>query len=81
MKIYIFFNLSLTLLFSCLGGCGGGDMPQAPDKPLTTVVADAPTAKRLSITADSAVNLQDAISVLKMIVGLDINSNGTPFTA
>ena len=41
------------------------------------------TAKILSSasTVEPAVNLQDAISVLKMIVGLDINSNGEPITA
>ena len=81
MKNYRIFHLSILFLIGCLDGCGGGDMPPSPDTYPTTTVTSTPTVKRLSATTDSAIDLQDAISVLKMIVGLDINPNGAPITA
>lgn len=56
-------------------------MPPSPDMSPTTTATSTPAVKRLSVTTVSAVDLQDAISVLKMIVGLDINPNGAPITA
>ena len=74
-----------------LVACGGGDPDvAASQQPIQVQRSDGPVmAKALGASVveatssplvDQAVNLQDAIAVLKMIVGLDVNGAGQPVT-
>ena len=87
--------LSLGLLLQACGGGGAQDSAVQPlQAPASQAISAAPAAhaKALAATsatdsagstlADQAVNLQDAIAILKMIVGLNINADGkspTPY--
>lgn len=75
-----FTALSLALLASC----GGGD----PEPPPAQSIKATPKAVKLatssstsSALAAAAVDLSDAIAILKMIVGLSINGSDEPTTA
>ncbi len=83
MRLGGIFCIPIALLIGCFSACGGGDMPPETGQSQAAKSPSSATAKILSSasTVEPAVNLQDAISVLKMIVGLDINSNGEPITA
>jgi hypothetical protein len=76
----LFGRVAISLI-CLLSACGGGDIPQSTESSSTAIVASTPTVKKLSVATESAVNLQDAISVLKMIVGLDVNPNAEAITA
>lgn len=74
--------LAALLCVAFLASCGGGD-PEPPQS-----IQSSPPAARLAATsaspsslAASAIDLSDAIAILKMIVGLDINGSGEPTTA
>jgi hypothetical protein len=69
----------VVLLAANLIGCGGGDSPgvEAASK-IAAPVNTTPKIKILSVSADSSITLQDAIAVLKMIVGLEVNPDGAP---
>lgn len=71
-------------LLSLMVGCGGGesDVRIVANQSQPTVSSMVSTAKILSIRAviDQQVSLQDAIAVLKIIVGLDINPGGAAIT-
>ena len=77
-----------ALLFA-LTACGGGGGNQAASDTSTSPAAvlqvqAAPTAiasTTASPVAAKAVDLTDAIAILKMIVGLDVNAGGAPLTA
>ena len=71
-----------ALLAAILSACGGGDNPgvEAASK-IAAPVNTTPKIKILSVSADSSITLQDAIAVLKMIVGLEVNPDGAPITA
>ena len=79
----------LSLLFA-LTACGGGGGNQANSdasmSPAAVLQVQAlPSAIESSTTASAvaakAVDLTDAIAILKMIVGLDVNSGGAALTA
>ena len=80
--------VSLALLV-VLTACGGGGGPTASDTATSPAavlqVLAAPSAIESSTTASpvaaKAVDLTDAIAILKMIVGLDVNAGGAPLTA
>ena len=80
--------VSLALLVA-LTACGGGGGPTASDTATSPAVVlqvqAVPSAIETSTTASpvaaKAVDLTDAIAILKMIVGLDVNAGGTPLTA
>jgi hypothetical protein len=86
--------LAQCMVAVTLVACGGGDPdggtpPLAPSsqtqqvgavgmaRPLGVSVVDAAPSELVN----QAVNLQDAIAILKMIVGLDVNAGGQPTTA
>jgi len=81
---------SLALLVA-LTACGGGGGNQAASDTSTSPAAvlqvqAMPSAIESSTTTASlvaakAVDLTDAIAILKMIVGLDVNAGGAPLTA
>ena len=84
--------LLFVIAVSVLPACGGGDVqnPAATDTskssfepklPLLRAVAEITPVSTSSALASQAVNLQDAIAILKMIVGLEVNSSGQPVTA
>jgi len=77
-------------LLVALTACGGGGGPTASDtatSPAAVLQVQAvPSAIESSTTTASpvaakAVDLTDAIAILKMIVGLDVNTGGAPLTA
>ena len=84
--------LTLGLLLQACGGGSEDSNTQPLQAPASLAVSAAPAghAKALattsatdsagSVLADQAVTLQDAIAILKMIVGLDINADGKPPT-
>jgi len=81
--------LSLALL-AMLTACGGGGGNQAssdsaPSPAAVLQVQALPSAIESSTTASpvaaKAVDLTDAIAILKMIVGLDVNTGGAALTA
>ena len=85
-------RLLFVIAVSVLPACGGGDVqnPAATDTsqssfepklPLPRAVAEITPVSTSSALASQAVNLQDAIAILKMIVGLEVNSSGQPVTA
>lgn len=87
-----FFILLFVITVSVLPACGGGDVqnPAATDAsqsgfqpklPIPRAGAEITSASTSSALASQAVNLQDAIAILKMIVGLEVNSSGQPVTA
>ena len=78
----------LSLLFA-LTACGGGGGNQANSdasmSPAAVLQVQAlPSAIESSTTASAvaakAVDLTDAIAILKMIVGLDVNAGGAALT-
>ena len=83
-------HLAALALIATLTACGGGGSPTASDSatpPAAVLQVQAvPSAIESSTTTASAVaakavDLTDAIAILKMIVGLDVNTGGTPVTA
>ena len=79
----------LALLFA-LTACGGGGGNQANSdasmSPAAVLQVQVPSAIESSTTTTSAVaakavDLTDAIAILKMIVGLDVNAGGAALTA
>ena len=77
---------SLTLLMACGGGGGNQASSDSSIKPAAVLQLQAvPSAIESSTTASAlaakAVDLTDAIAILKMIVGLDVNSGGAALTA
>jgi hypothetical protein len=83
-------NTATLFLVTILTACGGGGGNQASSdrsiKPAAVLQVQAvPSAIEQSTTtsalATKAVDLTDAIAILKMIVGLDVNSGGAPLTA
>ena len=80
------------IMAAMLSACGGGDVqnPAATDTsksgfepklPLPRAAAEITPVGTSSALAIQAVNLQDAIAILKMIVGLEVNSSGQSVTA
>jgi hypothetical protein len=83
-------QLAYLALLVALTACGGGGGPTASDtatSPAAVLQVQAvPSAIESSTTASSAVaakavDLTDAIAILKMIVGLDVNTGGAALTA
>ena len=83
-------NTAILFFVSLLMACGGGGGNQASSdssiKPAAVLqVQPMPSAIESSTTASAlaakAVDLTDAIAILKMIVGLDVNSGGAALTA
>ena len=84
-------QLASVALLVALTACGGGGGNQAASDPSTSPAAvlqvqAVPSAIESSTTTASpvaakAVDLTDAIAILKMIVGLDVNAGGAPLTA
>ena len=88
--------LAATILGLWLSACGGGDQAPAMSSVQTVsavpVVQDASLtmSRALAVTSvvettssalvGQAVTLQDAIAILKLIVGLDVNNAGQPLT-
>jgi hypothetical protein len=77
-------------LLATLTACGDGGGNQAASDSVTPPAAslqiqEVPSAIESSTTASpvaaKAVDLTDAIAILKMIVGLDVNAGGAPLTA
>ena len=75
-----------------LSACGGGDIQNSaatdtsqsgfePKLPVPRAAAEITPVSTSSALASQAVNLQDAIAILKMIVGLEVNSSGQSVTA
>ena len=75
-----------------LSACGGGDIQNSaatdtsqsgfePKLPIPRAAAEITPVSTSSALASQAVNLQDAIAILKMIVGLEVNSSGQSVTA
>ena len=75
-----------------LSACGGGDVQTPavtdtsqsgfePKLPVPRAAAEVTPVSTSSALASQAVNLQDAIAILKMIVGLEVNSAGQSVTA
>jgi hypothetical protein len=88
-------KITFTVLSACaflLSACGGSGSTQAvADSPTTAAAVvqaqtlatstTSETSTTPSAVAAAAVDLTDAISILKMIVGLEVNSGGAPLTA
>lgn len=83
-------QLASLALLGALTACGGGGNQTASDtatSPAAVLQVQAmPSAIESSTTTASlvaakAVDLTDAIAILKMIVGLDVNTGGAPLTA
>ena len=83
-------SLASLALLGALTACGGGGNQTASDtatSPAAVLQVQAmPSAIESSTTTASlvaakAVDLTDAIAILKMIVGLDVNTGGAPLTA
>ena len=79
---------SIALLVALTACGGGGENQAATDSPTTPAAVlqlqAAPSAissSTASPLAAKAVDLTDAIAILKMIVGLDVNTGGAPLTA
>ena len=85
----------MLIAVAWLTACGGGD-PNAVSSPTSTQSSQAQLAnnpmmaKALGASVidatpsdlvNQAVNLQDAIAILKLIVGLDVNAGGQPVTS
>ena len=72
--------ISGVFILSLIGGCGGGgsDVNIATHQSPPAMSSIASNAKILSIhpVLEQPASLQDAIAVLKIIVGLDINPSG-----
>ena len=75
-----------------LSACGGGDVQNPavtdtsqsdfePKLPIPRAAAATTPVSTSSALASQAVNLQDAIAILKMIVGLEVNGSGQSVTA
>ena len=82
--------LASVAFLVALTACGGGGGNQAASDPSTSPAAvlqvqAVPSAIESSTTASpvaaKAVDLTDAIAILKMIVGLDVNTGGAALTA
>ncbi len=88
-------KITFTVLSACaflLSACGGSGSTQAvADSPTTAAAVvqaqtlatstTSETSTTPSAVAAAAVDLTDAIAILKMIVGLEVNSGGAPLTA
>jgi hypothetical protein len=83
-------HLTTLALMATLTACGGGGGNQAASDTSTSPAAvlqvqAVPSAIESSTSASTmaakAVDLTDAIAILKMIVGLNVNSGGTALTA
>jgi hypothetical protein len=90
VKMYKHINIFCIIGFSwAMASCGGGGGNQAVSDSATSPAAvlqiqAAPSAiatTTASPVAAKAVDLTDAIAILKMIVGLDVNSGGAALTA
>ena len=86
VKNFIFGWVSLFAFF--LTACGGGNQASSDSAPSPAAVLQVqalPSAIESSTTASpvaaKAVDLTDAIAILKMIVGLDVNTGGAALTA
>ena len=81
--------LLFLALLAMLTACGGGGGNQASSDSATTpaavlqvqLVPSAAASSTASAVAAKAVDLTDAIAILKMIVGLDVNAGGAALTA
>ena len=83
-------QLASLAMLAALTACGGGGGNQAASDPSTSPAAvlqvqAMPSAIESSTTASpvaaKAVDLTDAIAILKIIVGLDVNTGGAALTA
>ena len=83
-------QLASVALLVALTACGGGGGNQAASDPAASPAAvlqvqALPSAIESAATTSSlaakAVDLTDAIAILKMIVGLDVNTGAAPLTA
>ena len=83
-------QLASLAMLAALAACGGGGGNQTASDSATSPAAvlqvqALPSAIETSTTtstvAAKAVDLTDAIAILKMIVGLDVNAGGAPLTA
>ena len=88
--MYKHLNIFCIIGFSwAMASCGGGGGNQAASDPSTSPAAvlqvqaapSAIAATNASPVAAKAVDLTDAIAILKMIVGLDVNASGAALTA
>lgn len=82
----------ILITAAMLSACGGGDVQNQtatdtsqpgfePKLPLPRAAAEITPVGTSSALASQAVNLQDAIAILKMIVGLEVNGSGQAVTA
>jgi hypothetical protein len=82
----------ILITATMLSACGGGDIQNSaatdtsqsgfePKLPVPRAAAEITPVSTSSALASQAVNLQDAIAILKMIVGLEVNSSGQSVTA
>ena len=82
----------ILITTAMLSACGGGDVQNPavtntsqsgfePKLPAPRAASELAPASTTSALASQAVNLQDAIAILKMIVGLEVNSSGQSVTA
>ena len=82
-----FLSLALLAMLTACGGGGGNQASSdsAPSPAAVLQVQALPSAIESSTTASpvaaKAVDLTDAIAILKMIVGLDVNAGGAALTA
>ena len=83
-------QLTCLALLVALTACGGGGgnqtasdtaMPPAAVLQVQAVPSAIESSTTTSALAAKAVDLTDAIAILKMIVGLDVNAGGAPLTA
>ena len=81
-------QLASLAMLAALTACGGGNQTAtdtATSPAAALQVQAAPSAidssATASVVAAKAVDLTDAIAILKMIVGLDVNTGGAPLTA
>ncbi len=78
--------VTLFTLSACGGGGGNQAVSDSATSPAAVLQVQAmpsaiETSSTTSAVAAKAVNLTDAIAILKMIVGLDVNAGGAPLTA
>ena len=84
--IFVFISSCVLLLTACGGGGGNQAATDNRTAPAAVLQVQAvPSAIESSATASAvaakAVDLTDAIAILKMIVGLDVNAGGAALTA
>ena len=94
MRRSVYAQLPLWIAGACISACGGSENMKSPttaQSSTVTLASNAVMAKSLgagsvvdattSTLVEQAVNLQDAIAILKLIVGLDVNSSGQSVTS